>query len=141
MAITPKRRRAIFAAHGGACHYCGSNDATHIDHIVPRAAGGTDDLGNLIAACLTCNLRKFRHRLPADAERRALDAAEAKRSAIEATMQVWVRPNKIPNAKIVIMMIAPDRLARIDQWRSEQPDTPCRAEAVRRLVLIGVKAG
>lgn len=32
-------------------------DAT-VDHITPKAAGGTDDESNLIAACRTCNGRK-----------------------------------------------------------------------------------
>lgn len=30
--------------------------ATHVDHIKPRAHGGTDDLGNLRAACAHHNL-------------------------------------------------------------------------------------
>jgi 5-methylcytosine-specific restriction endonuclease McrA len=30
----------------------------HIDHIVPVIAGGGDDLDNLAAACVTCNLKK-----------------------------------------------------------------------------------
>lgn len=34
-----------------------------IDHIVPRARGGTDDSANLVAACWDCNFRK-RARLP-----------------------------------------------------------------------------
>lgn len=82
MSISHYRRRAIIAAHGGACHYCGTPDAAHVDHIVPRIDGGTDDLGNLIAACLSCNLRKHKHRLSVEAERRALDAAEAARAAV-----------------------------------------------------------
>lgn len=32
--------------------------AAHVDHITPRAAGGTDDLANLRAACATHNLRR-----------------------------------------------------------------------------------
>lgn len=82
MLLTTARRRAIIAAHGGVCHYCGMSDAAHVDHIIPRADGGTDDLGNLIAACLPCNMLKNRHRLPAKAERLAMDAAEAAREKI-----------------------------------------------------------
>lgn len=82
MSISLTRRRAIIAAHGGVCHYCGTADATHVDHIVPRVAGGTDDLGNLIAACLSCNLRKHKYRLSAEAERSALNAAEAARLTV-----------------------------------------------------------
>jgi len=32
--------------------------ATEVDHIVPRAAGGTDDLDNLRAACPKCHKTK-----------------------------------------------------------------------------------
>jgi hypothetical protein len=31
-----------------------------------------------------------------------------------------------------------DQLARIDHWRRAQPDNPARAEAIRRLVEIGL---
>jgi hypothetical protein len=42
--------------------------------------------------------------------------------------------------KMVQLMIraAPDMIARIDDWRRVQPDLPNRAEAVRRLVEIGL---
>ena len=32
--------------------------AVHVDHIVPRAAGGTDHTDNLQALCETCHARK-----------------------------------------------------------------------------------
>jgi 5-methylcytosine-specific restriction endonuclease McrA len=39
------------------CLYCGSL-ASHIDHIIPLARGGEHRIGNLAAACKTCNLSK-----------------------------------------------------------------------------------
>ena len=30
-------------------------------------------------------------------------------------------------------------IAHIDRWRRQQPDTPTRAEAIRRLVELGLK--
>jgi len=74
--ISTEKRRAVIEAHDGVCFYCGTADATHVDHIVPRVCGGTNDLLNLIASCLPCNLRKHRNRLPLEAEHRALAAAE-----------------------------------------------------------------
>lgn len=41
-------------ANGGA--ECGAY-ATHVDHVLPRAQGGSDEPGNLRAACSSCNLR------------------------------------------------------------------------------------
>ncbi|MBF9058172.1 HIT domain-containing protein [Rhodobacterales bacterium HKCCSP123] len=43
------------------CELCGAHEdqiALHIDHIVPRARGGSDDLSNLQALCMTCNTNK-----------------------------------------------------------------------------------
>lgn len=45
------------------CYYCGWKQARivrpgeglTIDHVVPRSAGGSDDLDNLVPACRTCN--------------------------------------------------------------------------------------
>jgi 5-methylcytosine-specific restriction endonuclease McrA len=43
------------------CAYCGiaecDGDDTHLDHIVPRARGGTDR-ENLTASCAACNFSK-----------------------------------------------------------------------------------
>ena len=45
--------------------------ATQVDHVVPRYAGGSDDLSNLQAACRNCNLLKgagfFRQQTSLDA--------------------------------------------------------------------------
>jgi 5-methylcytosine-specific restriction endonuclease McrA len=58
------RRQVVFRA-GGRCEYCGlaqeGQEATfHVDHIVPRAAGGPKKADNLARACVSCLLRRFR---------------------------------------------------------------------------------
>ena len=43
------------------CELCGAHEAQaalHVDHIVPRAKGGTDDLSNFQTLCVTCNTNK-----------------------------------------------------------------------------------
>ncbi|MGI3184316.1 HIT domain-containing protein [Nioella aestuarii] len=43
------------------CELCGAHEdqiALHVDHIIPRAKGGSDDLSNLQALCMTCNTNK-----------------------------------------------------------------------------------
>ena len=38
------------------------------------------------------------------------------------------------------MRVSKDFLAMVDEWRRRQPDIPARAEAIRRLVELGLKA-
>lgn len=52
-----KVRQVVLQRDGFVCVVCG-NAATHVDHIIPKAAGGTDDLDNLQAMCATHNLKK-----------------------------------------------------------------------------------
>lgn len=41
------------------CAYCGAKDVPlNIDHVIPRAKGGTNRISNLVVACVKCNLRK-----------------------------------------------------------------------------------
>lgn len=57
-----KRRRTVYEDSGGICHYCRVplelEGAWHVEHQMPRALGGTDDLSNLVASCVKCNLEK-----------------------------------------------------------------------------------
>ena len=50
-------RSFIFSRSDGKCVYCGAV-ATEIDHIIPRAKGGTNSVYNLAASCRTCNQMK-----------------------------------------------------------------------------------
>lgn len=45
----------VFAQQGRVCHLCGMPGADTIDHLTPRAAGGTDELDNLAPAHSSCN--------------------------------------------------------------------------------------
>jgi 5-methylcytosine-specific restriction endonuclease McrA len=46
------------------CEYCRLHQddsplaALHVEHIIPKSHGGTDDMGNLALACIDCNLHK-----------------------------------------------------------------------------------
>jgi 5-methylcytosine-specific restriction endonuclease McrA len=58
----PKRRRQIFEASEGKCHYCRTvltiDGKWHIEHKMPKALLGGNEPGNLVASCVTCNHRK-----------------------------------------------------------------------------------
>jgi len=48
-------RRIVLTRDGGVCWICGRPGATTVDHVIPRAYGGTDELTNLRAAHAHCN--------------------------------------------------------------------------------------
>ena len=52
-----KQRQRVLKRDGYICAYCGQ-DATEVDHIIPRAKGGGHELDNLVACCKPCNSRK-----------------------------------------------------------------------------------
>jgi hypothetical protein len=50
----------VFQRAGGRCEYCHCPaeycpDPFSVDHVVPQAAGGTNQLANLALSCLGCN--------------------------------------------------------------------------------------
>lgn len=60
MGVSTETRAAVRAAHGGRCGYCGVPESSvggelEIDHFHPQAAGGTNDIENLVYACTACN--------------------------------------------------------------------------------------
>lgn len=58
----PRRRRQVFDRSSGKCFYCGDaltlDGKWHIEHQMPRALLGPDELPNLVASCIPCNLAK-----------------------------------------------------------------------------------
>lgn len=56
MAVGKLARKITTERFEGRCGYCGIKpDHLHVDHIKPRAAGGTNALENLMPACPSCN--------------------------------------------------------------------------------------
>ncbi|MCG6914674.1 HNH endonuclease [bacterium BMS3Abin03] len=52
-------RKNILRRDSYRCGYCGRGDLRlTIDHIIPKARGGTDSWDNLISACTVCNNKK-----------------------------------------------------------------------------------
>jgi hypothetical protein len=62
--VSPSLHAEVVLRAGNRCEYCGlsqlGQEATfHIDHVVPRAAGGPTVAENLALACVSCSLRKW----------------------------------------------------------------------------------
>lgn len=61
-AIPPRVRFGVLQRDGFRCTYCGRTAAAgavlQVDHVIPVAAGGTNDPDNLVAAYVDCNQGK-----------------------------------------------------------------------------------
>jgi hypothetical protein len=71
--IPARLRRLVIKRAKGRCEYCGlaqaGQEATfHVDHVIPKNAGGLTIGGNLAWACVSCSLRKEWRRWEADPE-------------------------------------------------------------------------
>lgn len=59
--LSPKVRFAVFDRDKFRCVYCGitaKNSELQTDHKIPIALGGSDELSNLVTACVKCNYGK-----------------------------------------------------------------------------------
>jgi hypothetical protein len=66
-------RAEVVLRAGNLCEYCGLSQAGqeaafHVDHVVPRIAGGPTELNHLALACVSCSLRKWARRSAPDPE-------------------------------------------------------------------------
>lgn len=68
-------RKYILLRDGYTCHYCllkmEDPSIFSVDHIVPRAKGGSSNKKNLVASCVPCNAAK------SDTEYRAFNLKRA----------------------------------------------------------------
>jgi len=56
--IKKEIRLKVWGKYGRRCAYCGSKldyEKMQIDHLFPKAGGGTDDFENLMPSCRLCN--------------------------------------------------------------------------------------
>lgn len=88
-------REYLLAKWSRACCYCGVTDVPlNIDHIAPRARGGSDRIANLTLACIPCNQAKGSQPVEAfviDPKRLARIKAQAKTPLRDAAVVNSVR--------------------------------------------------
>jgi hypothetical protein len=64
MKITASTRRLVLDRAGGRCEYCSLPQSSfplvsfHVEHVVAKQHGGSDELDNLCLSCHWCNLFK-----------------------------------------------------------------------------------
>lgn len=72
--ISKARRQQIRARDCDSCRYCGQPQTEIVlDHVIPKAQGGTNQPNNLVVSCSACNTRKG-NRMPHEAGMRLLPA-------------------------------------------------------------------
>lgn len=54
-AIPARLRRAVYAADGHACCWCGMTEGLQVDHVKPWSRGGLSALWNMVTLCGICN--------------------------------------------------------------------------------------
>ena len=103
MAVSKRLRFEILRRDNHTCRYCGGaapDVKITVDHVVPKALGGTDDPSNLVAACEPCNTGKSS--VPADVPLVADVAADALRWATAMRRAVELeREKRTSDAKFV----------------------------------------
>lgn len=57
--IRKAKSKEVYTKDIHACKQCGSTENLEIDHIVPLARGGSNELDNLQILCKKCNRRKW----------------------------------------------------------------------------------
>ncbi|MFN9099412.1 MAG: HNH endonuclease [Gemmatimonadaceae bacterium] len=138
--ISKRTRFEVFKRDRFRCQYCGKEapsvvlslreigpDAVaadvrvedlHVDHVVPRAAGGTDAITNYVTACVECNLGKGPIPLDDDTavqkQRAQMEDVAARREQVEMMAQ-WQRDLAALDASGVDVAVA--------LWESLVPGT------------------
>lgn len=77
--LSTKTRFEVFKRDGFACTYCGGHPPSvvlHVDHVIPVASGGLNDIDNLTTSCEACNLGKGARALSATPQSLAAKAKE-----------------------------------------------------------------
>lgn len=97
MSLSKKLRFEVFKRDKFTCQYCGEKApdvVLHVDHVVPRADGGDDEILNLVTACVDCNLGKGARRLSdrsaVEKQRKQLEELQERQEQIE-MMVKWQR--------------------------------------------------
>ena len=106
-AIPKKVRFEVFKRDKFTCTYCGRKApdvVLEVDHIIPVAEGGKNDIMNLTTSCRDCNRGKGKRTLSDDSaierQRAALEDAQDRREQMEMMLQ-WQRDLKDYEDKLV----------------------------------------
>jgi len=87
ISLSKSKRFEVFNRDSFTCQYCGRIPPLvmlHVDHVIPVAKGGTNDMENLTTSCAGCNSGKGSKSIAASSN--PLDEARRAQEAMETTM-------------------------------------------------------
>lgn len=96
--IPKEVRKDVKNKFGGHCAYCGLElgRSFHVDHVIPVAEGGIDDIVNYFPACVQCNT--FKNSFSFNQFRYILETQSVEKTSFvlaERFEQITVHPKKI----------------------------------------------
>lgn len=53
-----KEWEELLKKHQGKCFYCATTEKITKDHVIPVSKGGSDNITNIVPACVSCNSKK-----------------------------------------------------------------------------------
>ena len=133
--LSKKTRFEVFKRDGFACQYCGAHPPAavlEVDHIVPVAEGGQNDMDNLITACFPCNRGKG-----------AIGLEVVPQSLADKAAEVAEREEQLRGYNAVLQArrerIEDDVWAVVEAWTGEDKTSHETFAAIKRFVeRIGV---
>jgi hypothetical protein len=98
--VSPDLHAEVVRRADHRCEYCrlsqlGQEATFHIDHVVPRAAGGPTNADNLALACVSCSLHKWARLTAVDPE------SGAQAALFNPRTQVWAEHFRWENEVVV----------------------------------------
>lgn len=90
--LSAKERKIMYEKYDGRCAYCGCKvtfRGMQIDHIVPLARGGLDELSNMTPACRSCN--HYKHTMDIEEFRTYLEGIPKRLERDSIAYQVGLR--------------------------------------------------
>jgi hypothetical protein len=115
--VSGNLRAKVITRAGNRCESCRLSQASqeavfHIDHVVPRVAGGATTLDNLALACVSCSLRKGAKQTAIDPETRQEVGLFNPRSQNWVENFRWDREKDIPltvQGRATVLLLAMNR--------------------------------
>jgi hypothetical protein len=149
MAVSVRIRFEVFKRDNFTCRYCGLSSPEiilELDHILPRADGGSDDLLNLATSCFACNRGKSdrplnERQLGEDPHDRAVFLLEQERQMAEYNYVQATVSDRVNKDYKSLKKIWPRPLAQRDRTWLRRTLESIPAEAVLAAMDAAVEAG